>query len=187
MNDISHYDLCKLTAEWQLKKWHVVLYEYQSPMGQEFPDVLCYKDGRTELFEIKVSHQDFKKDQSKPCRNEKIIKYFPQYIWRNSGRVKEILWENSDWKPSIKEFIKQHPHLGRRRYYVCPKGLINKDEITNGFGLYYFNNGRFRIAKESKSFKCNIYDELSILGHAFRKYASGNGDNVLVNTYEIKW
>lgn len=188
MNEISHYNLCKLTAEWQLKKWHIVLYEYQaSSVGSEYPDVLCYKNGYTELFEIKMSRQDFLKDKDKECRNEKIIKYYPQHLWRHSGKLKEILYESADWKPTIKEFVKEHPHLGRRRYYVCPKGLIKKEEISNGFGLYYFNDGKFRKVKDSKQFKCNIYIELHMLAHAFRKHASGNGDNVLVNTYEIKW
>ena len=45
MQDITHFDLCKKTAEWQLPKSKIVLFEYQSYATDEFPDVLCFKDG----------------------------------------------------------------------------------------------------------------------------------------------
>jgi len=184
---MNHYELSKKTAEWQLKKWHIVIYEYQHTTGgSEYPDVLCYKNGYTELFEIKVDRQDFKKDSGKECRNEYIIKYHPSYKYKRD-KLHKILYESAQWKPTVKELIKEHPHLGRRRYYVCPKDLIKPEEIKNGFGLYYFTGKGFRKKKESKQFKSNIYEELSILSHAFRKHASGNGHNVLVNTYDMKW
>lgn len=180
MDKISHYDLCKLTAEWIIKKSKVVLYEYQSYSTGEFPDVLRFKDGYTWLYEIKVSRQDFKKDCEKNCRTKTRIKYFP-------GFTKKIIKErfNINWKEyGLEEFVYQAPHLGRSRFYVCPKELIQPDEIINGWGLYWFTGKQFKKKKDSKKFKANIYEEMRILEHAFRKYACGDGHNVLVNRYK---
>jgi len=104
--------------------------------------------------------------------------------YADSYKIKKLLWESSDWKPQIEEFIKQQPHLGRKRYYVCPKNLIDPDEIKNGFGLYYFTGEKFYLKKKSKSFKCDIYSELKLLSHAFRKYAHEGEKNILINRYD---
>lgn len=182
MEDIKHYELCKLTAEWQLKKHKIILWEYQNTATLEYPDVLCFKNGYTRLFEIKVSRQDFLKDFSKQCRVEKKLKYFPRFDFKR----RRVDWES--WiKPEMKEFYTQMPHLGRERYYVCPKGLIKKEEIKNGFGLYYWTGKGFRIQKKSESFKANIYEEMRIMEHAFRRYHSeGIERNIMINGYEPK-
>ena len=177
---ISHYDLCELTAEKFLNKSRIVLYEYQSYATNEFPDVLCFQQGYTKLYEIKVSRQDFLKDNQKDCRKKYRVKYFPS-VDHKKHRVK---WESSWYKPVLQEFIQQVPHLGRERYYVCPKELIQPDEINNGWGLYWLHGTQLRMKKQSQAFKSNIYDELRILEHAFRKYACGNGVNVLINKYK---
>ncbi len=180
---VTHYELCKLTAEKFIKNSRIVLYEYQSFATSEFPDVLCFDKGFTTLYEIKVSRQDFLKDSQKECRIEKKIKYFPRLnfniIKKNSGYE----WENSWAKPQLQEFYNQVPHLGRKRFYVCPENLILPEEILNGFGLYWYNGKNFRKKKDSKNFKANIYEEQRILEHAFRKYSCGHGDNILINGY----
>lgn len=183
---ITHYELSKKTAEWQLKNWHVILYEYNTTCHNELPDVLCYKDGFSVLYEIKITKEDFKKDSTKECRVEKVVKYFPQYrMMKRYNKVKKILWESADWKPQLKEFVKQTPHLGNKRYYVCPNGLIQPEEITNGFGLYYLRGARFYLQKPSANFKRDIFAEHKLITHAFRKYASGQKDNILINTYKL--
>jgi hypothetical protein len=177
---ISHYELCKLTAEKNIKKSTIVLYEYQSYATSEFPDVLCFRGGYTKLFEIKITHTDFKKDEYKECRKQHKIKYFTSFTRNQIEKITGIRWESL----GLREFISQMPHLGRERYYVCPEGVIKKDEIKNGFGLYWYNGEKLKLKKESSSFKCNVYDELRILEHAFRKYYCGDGNNILVNGYK---
>lgn len=179
---ITHYELCKLTAEKFLRESKIVLYEYQSFATGEFPDVLRFKNGYSWLYEIKVSKEDFKKDGCKQCRIEKKIKYFPQLNRNNIKQVTGISWEK--WKPEIKDLYVEYPHLGRERFYVCPTGLIQPEEIKNGFGLYWFDGSKFRKKKDSKKFKANIYEEMRILEHSFRKYACGDGDNILINRYK---
>lgn len=180
--EISHFDLCKLTAEKFLKQSKIILYEYQSVAVNEFPDVLRFKNGNTFLYEIKVTKQDFKKDAQKECRQEKKIKFFPEYRWDKKNIVIKTKFTQ---KYDIREFIIEKPHLGNERYYVCPSGLIQPDEIQNGWGLYWYNGKTLRMKKESKSFRANKHAELRILEHAFRKYYSGNGNNILVNGYEL--
>jgi len=175
---MTHYDLCKLTAEWALKKSTIVLWEYQSYATDEFPDVLAFKNGYTTLFEIKMSKQDFDTDRDKKCRIEKKIKYIPG-LYRKANQPLLL-----KWKKELQEFCQEAPHLGRKRYYVCPSGLIQPEEIESGWGLYWNKGNRFYLKKESKSFKCNIYDEIRILEHAFRKYYCGDGFNILVNSYK---
>lgn len=180
MEKISHYNLCKLTAEKFIKESKIVVYEYQSFATGEFPDVLRFKGGYTFLYEIKVSKQDFLKDSAKECRIEKRIKYFPSFTRNRIGKINSIKWKEF----GMEEFITQKPHLGRERFYVCPEGLILPEEISNGWGLYWYNGKTFRKKKDSKKFKANIYDEMRILEHAFRKYACGDGDNILINKYK---
>lgn len=178
--NITHYNLCKITAEKFLNQSKVVLYEYQSFATGEFPDVLRFKNGYTYLYEIKVSRQDFLKDSDKECRIEKEIKYFPSFT---INRLKK--YNGIDWKSfGLQEFIVQKPHLGRERFYVCPKNIIMPDEINNGFGLYWYDGKNLKKKKDSKHFKSNIYDELRILEHAFRKYHCGDGNNILINGYK---
>jgi hypothetical protein len=178
--EISHFELCEKTAQWALKKAKVVLYEYQSFASYEFPDVLCFKDSTT-LYEIKVDHADFIRDRNKECRIKYTMKYFGRFNFVKD-KIKKACF---DW-PELKELVQQFPHLGRHRYYVCLKGLIKPEEITNGFGLYYYSEGRFRKVKESKTFRNDIHTEMSLLTHAFRKHASGDGSNILINTYGQK-
>ncbi len=179
---MTHYELCKKTAEKFLKDSKIVLFEYQTVIMSEFPDVLCFKGwiggGGTTLYEIKVDHHDFKKDSNKECRIEYKVKYFPR-IHQYEKKIRKFIFGN----PNLKELIIEKPHLGRFRYYVCPWGLINPDEVKNGWGLYYFKNNKFYKKKDSKTFKNNIYDEMNLIIHAFRKYSSESTPNVLINRY----
>jgi hypothetical protein len=177
MKDISHYELCKVTAERFLKGSEIVLFEYQSIVSGEFPDVLCFNGAYTKLFEIKVDKQDFRRDKLKDCRIEYSVKYWT-HLHRFRDKGTRIVFED----PRMQEFIKECPHLGRRRYYVCPKGLIQPEDVKNGWGLYWYN-GRFSKKKESGQFKHDMFAEMNILSHAFRKCFNINADNILVKEY----
>ena len=178
MQKITHYELCKKTAKRFVKKSNIVLYEYNNMITNEFPDVLCYQNALTSLYEIKVDYKDFLKDNKKDCRVEKKIKYSMCFRFIED-KIKDFMLKDK----RLEELIIEKPHLGSYRYYVCPKGLINPEEVKNGWGLYWFDNKRFFIKKESKRFKNNIYEELKLLEHAFKKYYSGYGKNILVNGY----
>lgn len=50
-------------------------------------------------------------------------------------------------------------------YYLCPKGLISKDEVPKEYGLlwYYENSGRLRNIKKAPHLKVTIGVKLKIL------------------------
>ncbi len=106
-----------------------------------------------------MTHTDFKKDLKKIVR----IKYKLQY-----GSL-------------TKQYI-EYPHLGLTRYYVCPWGIIEPDEIER-WGLYWFRGNKFYLKKESDRFVRNIFEELSILSHAMRKYVNSEKHNIIINKY----
>lgn len=158
---LNHYELCKLTAERFLKDSDIVLFEYKIIGMPENPDVLCFKNGYSTLYEIKCSRSDFIADRKKEFRIKYKIKYWPMLHGFNEITQK-LLFE----KHELQEFIKEYPHLGIRRYYVCEPGLIDSNETEN-WGLYYFNK-RFKLIKESKIFKRDLFRENIFLVHALR-------------------
>jgi hypothetical protein len=172
----THSELCELTAERFRKDSSIVLCEYQSWASGEFPDVLCYQKDKTVLYEIKVSRSDFLADQKKECRTK--WKNRNGYFFQIGGK-QELYWQVL--APDIM-FIEK-PHLGKYRYYVCPSGLIKPEEVPNGWGLYWYKNGKFYQKKESFKFVRNIHEEISILTHAMRRYANGQTEYITVNMY----
>jgi len=155
LRDNPHFALCKLTAEKLGKMCDVTLYEYGSYASYEHPDVLCYHGSLTNLYEIKMSRADFRADFKKPHRQ--------------SGPTPRF----------------QYPHLGVYRYYVCPEGLIQPDELPTGWGLYWVNEKRFIKKRTSATFKRCYRTELSLLTHAMRTYVNGgfNKELIIVKPY----
>jgi hypothetical protein len=175
---MTHFELCKITAERFIKESEIALYEYQNFATGEFPDVICFNGAYSKLFEIKVDYQDFKKDNLKDCRREYDVKYFGTFKYYKNI-LKGVMFEH----PELQEFIKQAPHFGRQRYYVCPKALIQPEEISNGWGLYWYDR-KFSKKKESKNFKHDMFAEMNIMSHAFRKYGNGHSENIIIRKYK---
>jgi hypothetical protein len=185
---ISHNDLCLATAKRFIKKF--ALYEYKSFASAEEPDVLVFDTGGTVLFEIKVSLADFKKDQKKDARKKYRLNWHIEF-WHNR-------YESEEMKPEIKRqycrIVKEHPeliyienkHLGNKRYYVCPYGLIPLEKVPEGWGLLYYKHGKFFLKKESAKFRSNLRTENDLAIHALRRYASGDSTGILVNTYTYR-
>lgn len=181
---ITHFDLCKVTAERFIKDFQVAVYEYQSFASGEFPDVLCFKGGTTSLFEIKVSRSDFLADSKKESRRKWKPKVGLYSVSARFETESKAMYELRASNPEL--FFIEAPHLGRHRYYVCPWGMIEPKEVPESWGLYWYRakDGRFFHKKRSGNFRRNIHAELSILSHAMRKYASeGPQTNILINTY----
>lgn len=145
-------------------------------VASEMPDVLCFKSGYTTLFEIKVSIEDFRADKNKESR----IKFKNKYYLTNrsiNGKRKPV-WIHANQYKINQEF----PHLGRQRFYVCPAGMIQPNEVER-WGLYWIKNNRFYLKKKSELFARNIHLEIKLLSHAMRKFASLDDTNILINTY----
>lgn len=70
---MTHTDLIVLCSQWALKHKYAVaaITECKVKCTDEVPDVIAYKaNGQATLFEIKVSHSDFKADAGKPFRKK---------------------------------------------------------------------------------------------------------------------
>jgi hypothetical protein len=183
----------------------ISLYEYKSSVSREEPDVMVFGYGGTELYEIKMSLSDFNADKYKECRKKyRLPVWANRLTLYNSDPVKlknelecakirmaleqrirgenhTVKFEMIKGKPEI-EIVEQE-HFGKYRYFVCPDGVIPVDKMPDGWGLYYFKNGKFYCKRKSLVFRPNIHKELDILAHAMRRYASGDNTGILVNTY----
>jgi hypothetical protein len=181
---ISHTDLCIATAKRFNDK--LAIYEYKSSVSREEPDVLVFGFNHTILFEIKTSMADFKKDQYKEARKKIRLHW-------NVSRIPEWVIEKQDRRISRQWFqiTRERPeliyvepkHLGNQRYYVCPWGVIPVEEIPEGWGLYYYRNGKFFCKKYSNKFRSNYRKEIDLALHAMRRFASGDNTGILINTY----
>lgn len=184
MEGITHYDLCRLTAERFFKtlRADVALWEYKAMVFNEEPDVLIFKGGFTSLYEIKVSRSDFKADAKKDCR----VKYrVPSYYYKAMlGKLKFDVKTSTGFSGNVEQYYTEAPHLGSKRYFVCPAGLIDTKEVPENWGLIWFKNGRFSHKKPSGTHKKNIHGEMKLLTHAFRKRTGLVDCNVIVNSFE---
>jgi hypothetical protein len=113
-------------------------------------------------------------------------------IERNSGRSGEepdaIGWspEGSSFlievKVSRSDFLadRKKPHrinpetgMGRRRYLLCPKGMIQPEEVPEGWGLLWATHGQIRLKNsddliDKGHFEINHQKEMQMLIHNFR-------------------
>jgi hypothetical protein len=173
---MNHYELCRAVAERVVKRAWVALYEYQSYATDEFPDVLTFGSGGTVLYEIKTSRADFLADAKKDARK----KWRPKVaIFRTRDEDKLLL---KALGPEL--FYIEKPHLGSTRYFVCEPGVIEKSDLPEGWGLYWFKGGKMFLKAKSKKWRPDVHSERNILAHALRRFANGNSTGILVNMYD---
>lgn len=197
---LTHKELSLKTASWALTPpaadW-MALYEYQSYVSQEFPDVLTFNGNITTLYEIKTSYLDFLADKKKECRitNGKYHSFYNVFSHLSSLKRRKDL--STKDKHLIKRLeltchiiegarktYQQLPHLGMYRYFVCEPDIIPINELPEGWGLFYYQNNKFLKKRDSGIWKPNVKLERDLLVHAFRRFASGNSSGILVNTYD---
>jgi hypothetical protein len=183
MSDKSnHHELCLAVA----KRYNKIfaLYEYNSYASAEKPDVLVFDYSKTFLFEIKTSLPDFLADKKKDCRKKYRLQHWARGIQTpktRNGNNKSVTLKLEKGHVSLELVEKEH--LGNRRYFVCPFGLIPIDKLPEGWGLIYYENGKFYLKKESARFRSNLRTENNLAIHAMRRYASGDNTGILINTY----
>jgi hypothetical protein len=188
---ITHRELCIATAKRFNQK--MALYEYKSSVSGEEPDVLVFGYEGTELYEIKISLSDFNSDKKKECRKKFKVPYYLQILDRRltPALAGHIIDGNDKLKRQLIKIKREHPdifyqedsHLGNKRYYVCPYGLIPVSKLPEGWGLYYFRGGKFYSQRGSNNFRSNLRTEKHLMLHALRRYASGDDTGILINTY----
>jgi len=185
-DNLTHTDLCIATAKRFIDK--VALYEYKSFASfTEQPDVLIYGGDKTMLFEIKMSLSDFNADKYKLCRKKYSVPYWAYHI--HDPKIKEEKNRKVKLglsKGSIEIDLIEKRHLGNLRYFICPADVIPVDKVPEGWGLYYYKEGKFFIKKKSDYFRSDLKKENALIVHALRRYASGDTTGIMVNCYKYK-
>jgi hypothetical protein len=191
---ITHKELCEKTAKRFMDK--IAIYDYQSAESLEQPDVLILSD-ETTLFEIKISYADFQADKYKEARKKYRLPHWARYLeWCFETKSPFLLKKaldtvgENDRKARFK-FVRGEPeielvereHLGNRRYFVCPDGIVPVEKIPEGWGLYYYKGGKFYLKRKSAYFRSDIKAEYRLALHALRRFASGDNTGILINTY----
>ena len=176
---ITHTDLCVITAKRFIDK--VALYEYKSTASSEEPDVLIFGLYGTSLYEIKTSRSDFLADSKKKCRRK-----YKSFSWVNIEKINDPVIKRAyvrirQGRPEL--FLQQAPHLGNKRYFVCEPDIIRVSDLPEGWGLYWYKNGKFYRKRESTQFRADLKKENALIVHAMRRYASGDDTGILINTY----
>lgn len=138
---------------------------------------------------------NYERCQKKPCyRTEacgKCIKY--RYVavelctWNsentdvwglgnfNDSAVIEVKVSHSDFLNDKKKFCrskqaeKLHYQAGRVRWYLCPEGVISKDELPDKWGLLYWNGKKVYPVIAPKPFEDTSSADMDILTSILRR------------------
>lgn len=84
----------------------------------------------------------------------------------------EVKTSRSDFLADMKKVFRKNPEMGmgQFRYFLCPKGLINKDETPNGWGLLYIDDDKgIKIIKKSEDHEYYFWSERTILLSLLRR------------------
>jgi len=83
----------------------------------------------------------------------------------------EVKVSRSDFLADTKKPFRQTPEdgLGTFRYYFCPAGLINHDEVPANWGLLWLRNGRIDVMKKPTPQVANTSATTTILTSIMRR------------------
>lgn len=104
----------------------------------------------------------------------------PDVIGFSSGMsvLLEVKVSRGDFLADRNKKLRKDPstEVGDIRYYVCPKGMIEPDELPHKWGLLYYDNetNEFEVIKESAMFKdANLKAERTMLVSLLRRAKVG--------------
>lgn len=134
---MTHAECVEHAAAWLDRRCKVVLPEFYS-YNKELPDVIGFTRGS-------------------------LVKDGKWWSGEHSLLI-EVKVSRSDFLSDKRKSFRAEPHegMGDFRYYCCPKGLIKKEEIPEGWGLLYvYPSGRVMMQVEStiheKDLKCEFH------------------------------
>lgn len=138
-------DIQKAVAKYLIGIGHEAVCENFGHNIFEMDVATISKSGMLHEFEVKISRSDFISDKKKQSRSG--IAKFERYAMAN----------------------KIDFGCPNYFYYVCPEGLIKKDEIPFFAGLYYYDkNGELRIISKAKKLHGVPSDKLKIISKMLR-------------------
>jgi len=141
---MTHTECVAFAARYLSKRCKVVLPEFYTH-NEELPDVIGFSNGGIR-----------------------------GVVWHKGvfSRLIECKVSRSDFLADRKKSFRAFPAkgMGDFRYYCCPKGLISKDEVPEGWGLLYiYPDGQVREVKGSTIHERSIESELYLLYYYARR------------------
>lgn len=138
---MTHRELVEIGYKWLMGQNCGFAFKELRAAGNEVPDVIGFKAGKSILIECKTSRSDFLVDKKKLHR------------------------------------VHGHMGMGDYRFFLCPKGMIAKEELPEKWGLIYENKGKARLEFNpygkgnmwSNGFEKNIKYETLLLHSALRR------------------
>ena len=86
------------------------------------------------------------------------------YSRKRKTTVVEVKISRADFQADLRKPHRHQPGgLGNFRFYLAPFGLLDPDELPDGWGLMAVKRGRVYRIKESKEFESNTGDEMWLI------------------------
>lgn len=145
----THSELVAIAGNWLAKSCKIAVTEVQTH-STELPDCFGWQNGRIHWL------------------NERWERKEQGFIFTTLIEVKV---SRSDF---LADFKKPHRQIqtngmGNYRYYCCPDGLINPDELPPNWGLLYVRKGKIKSIKTANFVDSNKDEETWLLYNAAYK------------------
>lgn len=106
-------------------------------------------------------------------------------VYATNGEIScviEVKTSHKDFEVDGAKYTRRHPDegLGDFRYYLCPAGLIQIDELPPYWGLLYYENGKIRKVKSAIQQPTDRRFDLFILTSIMRR------EGLLGKTYNYR-
>lgn len=96
----------------------------------------------------------------------------------------------SDFATDAKKYFRRESWrgMGARRFYMTPKGLVNRDELPEGWGLLEISDkGRAKCVHDAGNyFEKNAQAEIALLLSALRRIGQTTPEGVSIKCYTIQ-
>lgn len=112
-------------------------------------------------------------------------------IYATNGEISsviEVKTSHSDFLADQKKVARKETKyaVGDFRYYLCPEGVISKDELPNGWGLLYFDGRRISKVVQATYQPSNKKWDLMLLTSILRREGiTGKTLNYRIKTTEL--
>jgi len=129
------------------------------------------KGGETKVYELDGEQHTYQQQAYKYVAVELVTgaAELPD-IWGFNGWdsvLVEVKTTHADFLADQKKWIRQKEnnkyHLGNYKYYLCPDGVIKKEELPDGWGLLIYDGKTIRKEVQSKYFETYNTSELMLL------------------------
>jgi len=117
--------------------------------------------------------QPFHKCQYVVCELERVGESPDAFGFGGSTtQLIEVKVSRADFLSDKKKFWRQHRNMGigRFRSYLCPEGLIQREELPHNWGLLYISEiGKITEIKSAVLQECNSIEELQLITSILRR------------------